>query len=101
LQRTSRRSPEGFLSSGVTIDKAREVARAIWNDGEVYDRPATDVPFSLGSKRVFEAAIEHSRKMGHNYIAPKHITIALFNVNDDAGVTSLLQRMDKNDEQKV
>lgn len=95
----SRRSPEGFLSSGVTIEKAREAARAIWNDGEVYDRPATDIPFSLGSKRVFEAAIEHSRKMGHNYIAPEHIAIALFNVKDDAGATSLLQRLGVNKEE--
>lgn len=95
----SRRSPEGFLSSGVTIERARVAAMAIWNDGELYDRPATDVPFSIPSKRVFEAAIEHSRKMGHNYIAPEHIAIALFNVNDDAGVSSLLQRLGANKEE--
>jgi ATP-dependent Clp protease ATP-binding subunit ClpC len=53
--------------------------------------PATEVPFSHGSKRVFEAALEHSKKMGHNYIAPEHVAIALLSV-DDGGASKVLDR---------
>uniref|UniRef100_A0A0C9RIM1 TSA: Wollemia nobilis Ref_Wollemi_Transcript_15840_3487 transcribed RNA sequence n=1 Tax=Wollemia nobilis TaxID=56998 RepID=A0A0C9RIM1_9CONI len=93
-----RRGAGGFLGSGIGIDRAREAARALNGmktkgaKAGVSAKNATDIPFSVGSKRVFEAAMEHSRKMGHNYIAPEHIAIALFNV-DDGGATSLLQRL--------
>eukprot|EP01018_Ginkgo_biloba_P033629 Gb_41292 [translate_table: standard] len=62
------------------------------------DKLATDVPFSIGSKRVFESALEHSRKKGHNYIASEDIAITFFNV-DDGGATSALQRLGVNKEE--
>jgi ATP-dependent Clp protease ATP-binding subunit ClpC len=40
------------------------------------------VPFSINTKRVFEVAVEYSRAMGHNFIAPEHIAIGLFTVED-------------------
>eukprot|EP01018_Ginkgo_biloba_P003570 Gb_36602 [translate_table: standard] len=97
------RGTGGFLASGLTIDRAREATRSLWNDDNegisvTSDKLPTDVPFSIGSKRVFESALEHSRKMGHNYIAPEHIAIALFNV-DDGGATSVLQRLGVNKEE--
>lgn len=89
------RASEGFLRSGVTIERAREAARTLSDHKTIPrspDKPATEVPFSVGSKRVFEAALEHSKKMGHNYIAPEHIAIALFSV-DDGCATRVLERL--------
>ncbi|KAF1865006.1 hypothetical protein Lal_00004379 [Lupinus albus] len=95
------RSLDGFLSSGVTIDKARDVVRSIWhqNDnlthGDGDDQrsyvSATHIPFSISSKRVFEAAVEYSKSLGHKFIAPEHILVALVKV-DDGSATRVLYR---------
>ncbi|XP_072979973.1 chaperone protein ClpD2, chloroplastic [Typha angustifolia] len=82
------RTPGGFLGSGITIDRARETVRAIWavqtdpTATSSQSTSATDVPFSVSTKRVFEAAVEFSRNMGCNFIAPEHIAIGLFTVDD-------------------
>ena len=87
------RGSEGYLGSGVTIERAREAVKSLLDEssGSNLLGPATDVPFSHGSKRVFEAALEHSKKMGHNYIAPEHIAIALLAV-DDGGASNVLDK---------
>ncbi|KAI5058545.1 hypothetical protein GOP47_0026715 [Adiantum capillus-veneris] len=91
------RASEGFLRSGVTIERAREAARILSGQNEsgaVPDsKPATDVPFSVGSKRVFEVALESSKTMGHNYIAPEHIALALFAVDEDGPASRVLERL--------
>ncbi|XP_028058372.1 LOW QUALITY PROTEIN: chaperone protein ClpD, chloroplastic-like [Camellia sinensis] len=100
------RSSDGFLGSGITIDVAREAVRSIWNNEESNDQnsvkseaslvtSATDVPFSTGAKRVFEAAVEYSRTMGYNFIAPEHIAIGLFTV-DDGNAGRVLKRLGAN-----
>ncbi|XP_011040314.1 PREDICTED: chaperone protein ClpD, chloroplastic-like [Populus euphratica] len=86
--------PKGFLGSGIKIDEAREVVKSTW-DSESDSVDASEsvskeksgvspsnVPFSINTKRVFEAAVEYSRTMGHNFIAPEHIAIGLFTVED-------------------
>lgn len=95
------RSSDGFLGSGITITRARDAVRSIWkDDGEdaaaaasagAPPRSATDIPFSVSSKRVFEAAVEYSRSMGYNFVAPEHISIGLFTV-DDGSATRVLER---------
>ncbi|CAA7404962.1 unnamed protein product [Spirodela intermedia] len=81
------RSPEGFLSSGITIDAARRAVQTIWADA-AGGAPAggglqaTDVPFSISTKRVFDAAVEYSRSMRCNFVAPEHIAIGLLTVDD-------------------
>ncbi|KDP22504.1 hypothetical protein JCGZ_26335 [Jatropha curcas] len=101
------RDPNGFLGSGLKIGKAREVVRNIWSDdadadganasvsGRGTSSTSTDVPFSVSAKRVFEAAVEYSRTMGHNFIAPEHIAIGLFTV-DDGSATRVLKRLGAN-----
>nr|CAD1820285.1 unnamed protein product [Ananas comosus var. bracteatus] len=81
------RSPAGFLGSGITLDRARDAVLSIWplSDGAgdpERSQSATDVPFSVSTKRVFEAAVEFSRNMGCNFIAPEHIAVGLFTVDD-------------------
>ncbi|CAK7336888.1 unnamed protein product [Dovyalis caffra] len=98
------RDPKGFLGSGIKIDKAREVVKSIWHsENDSVDASESvskgessvshsDVPFSISSKRVFEAAVEYSRTMGHNFIAPEHIAIGLFTV-DDGSAGRVLKRL--------
>ncbi|CAL9095845.1 unnamed protein product [Musa acuminata var. zebrina] len=93
------KSPSGFLGTGITIDRAREAVRAIWPDGIAADQAttpssgsSTGVPFSLNSKRVFQAAVECSKNMGCKFIAPEHITIGLLNA-DDGSVAQVLQSL--------
>lgn len=96
------RSSSGFLGSGITISMARQAVLSIWNDyennhgivggaGASSITSATDVPFSISTKRVFEAAVEYSRTMGYNFIAPEHIAIGLFTV-DDGSASRVLKR---------
>ncbi|XP_019188823.1 PREDICTED: chaperone protein ClpD, chloroplastic-like isoform X2 [Ipomoea nil] len=98
------RGSGGFLSSGITIEKAREAVRSIWNDGNEDEdaksgsehsasaTSVTDVGFSASVKRVFEAAVEYSRTMGHNFIAPEHVAVGLCTV-EDRNTSRLLERL--------
>ncbi|CAH2051060.1 unnamed protein product [Thlaspi arvense] len=93
------RAPDGFLCSGITIDMARDAVRSIWHKDQSSDQnlatselfSASDIPFSISTKRVFEAAVEYSRTMGYNFIAPEHIAIGLFTV-DDGSAARVLKR---------
>lgn len=98
------RSSDGFLASGITVEKAREVVRSIWHrnssiSGAVRGRggddgdkaSATQVPFSINSKRVFDAAVEYSKSLGHKFVAPEHITVGLVKV-DDGSASRVLYR---------
>ncbi|PHT29298.1 Chaperone protein ClpD, chloroplastic [Capsicum baccatum] len=101
------RSSGGFLGSRITIEKAREAVTSIWHDELENDKgklesedsgsatSATDVAFSSSTKRVFEAAVEYSRTMGYNFIAPEHIAIGLFTV-DDGNAGRVLKRLGAN-----
>ncbi|KAI3463509.1 hypothetical protein Pfo_020172 [Paulownia fortunei] len=100
------RAPGGFLGSGITIDAAREAVRSLWREdyqddgkngesGPQSKISATDVPFATSTKRVFEAAVEYSRTMGHYLIAPEHIAIGLFTVGDGSA-NRVLKRLGVN-----
>lgn len=102
------RSSDGFLASGITVEKAREVVRSIWHrnssiSGAVRGRggddgdkaSATQVPFSINAKRVFEAAVEYSKSLGHKFVAPEHITVGLVKV-DDGSASRVLYRLGTN-----
>ncbi|XP_078447333.1 clp ATPase [Wolffia australiana] len=87
------RSPDGFLGSGVTLDAARDVVRSIWPDAgagaAAAQLHATDVPFSIAAKRVFDAAVDYSRSMRCNFVAPEHIAIGLLSVDDGSAARVL------------
>ncbi|CAH2070421.1 unnamed protein product [Thlaspi arvense] len=102
------RDPQGFLGSGITIDKAREAVWSIWDEANSdsnlpkqqeesstsYSK-STDMPFSISTKRVFEAAVEYSRTLECQYIAPEHIAVGLFTV-DDGSAGRVLKRLGAN-----
>jgi hypothetical protein len=90
------RSQNGFLDSPVvTLEKARDAVRHL-NDSTDYvdddgvyvyeDRP---VPFSFGAKRVFEAAADYSKSLGHNFVDPEHILVAIIKVDDGSSARIL------------
>lgn len=87
------RWPGGYLGSGLTVDLAREVVRSIWKDHGAGPSVASaaEIPFSISSQRVFEAAVEYSRSLGYNFIGPEHISIGLFTV-DDGSAGRVLER---------
>ncbi|PNY07958.1 chaperone protein ClpD chloroplastic-like [Trifolium pratense] len=104
------RSQNGFLDSPVvTLEKARDAkardAVRHLNDSTDYvdddgvyvyeDRP---VPFSFGAKRVFEAAAEYSKSLGHNFVDPEHIFVAIIKV-DDGSSARILYRLGTNPDQ--
>ncbi|KAK9117779.1 hypothetical protein Sjap_016726 [Stephania japonica] len=98
------RAPDGYLGSGITIDRARDAVRAIWSsDQSDEDEEArapksttsSDVAFSISTKRVLEAAVDYSRNMGYNFIAPEHISIGLFML-DDGSAARVLKRLGAN-----
>ncbi|XP_030462359.1 chaperone protein ClpD, chloroplastic isoform X2 [Syzygium oleosum] len=112
-------SAPGFLGSAITLDDARAAVLDIWhnhhqNDDVIENDVVADehqngnsssssskssspahVPFSISTKRVFEAAVEYSRTTGHNFIAPEHIAIGLFAV-DDGSASRVLKRLGAN-----
>lgn len=97
------RASGGFLGSGITIDVARSAVQSLWREDNQSDgngegqseTSATDVPFSSSTKRVFEAAVEYSKTMGYNFIAPEHIAIGLLTV-DDGNANRVLKRLGVN-----
>lgn len=91
------RSNDGFLRTGVTVERARDAVKSLAEEAGLLnpsgiDKPASEVPFSAGSRRVFEAALDESRKMGHNYIAPEHIAVAILLV-EDGGASKVIDRL--------
>ncbi|KAF5469689.1 hypothetical protein F2P56_013742 [Juglans regia] len=89
---------EGFLGSGISLQQARDVVCTIWHHPhqDPADTKSTiaiaSLPFSISTKLVFEAAVHHSRISSHHFIAPEHISIALFTLDDGSAarvITSL------------
>lgn len=92
-------SPGGFLDSGVTLHVAREAVRSIWHNkdakADTSDQSATvtpHVPFAISTKRVFDSAVEYSKQMGHHFIGPEHLSIALLAADDDGSIQLILKR---------
>ncbi|KAG2658782.1 hypothetical protein PVAP13_1KG308600 [Panicum virgatum] len=93
------RSPGGYLSSGINIERAREECRGIGSrDAGAPAAPKagsgldTDVPFSATAKQVFEVAVVLSKNMGSSFISPEHLAIALFTL-DDPTTNNLLRSL--------
>ncbi|XP_042388362.1 chaperone protein ClpD2, chloroplastic-like [Zingiber officinale] len=89
-------SADGFLDSGVTIDRARDAVLAWWTESST-SKPAppsaaADVPFSAGTKRVLQTAAEYCSSIGCKSIGPELIAISLFKV-DDGGAAKVLKSL--------
>lgn len=118
----------GFLNTGVSVGRAREVlkdiaaasasASASLDDDDSDDdakkekpspKPAArsrpiapgkksssgsnDVPFSKGSKVLFQQALELSETMNIGYIAPEHLCIVACNTFDDDEIVAFFEKL--------
>ncbi|UBF25763.1 ATP-dependent Clp protease ATP-binding subunit [Kovacikia minuta CCNUW1] len=84
---------EVLADLGVTLDAARTEAEGITGRGSGVI-PA-EIPFTPSVKRIFEQAIQESRQIGQNYIAPEHLLLAI--ASNDAGVAvKVLKNLDVN-----
>jgi ATP-dependent Clp protease ATP-binding subunit ClpC len=72
---------------GVTRDDAREEVEQIVGRGSGLTSP--EIPFTPKAKRVLENAVEESRQLGNNYIAPEHILLGLTRDENGVAVTVL------------
>lgn len=64
-----------FNKFGITIDWARGAVEEIIGRGSGF--VAVEVPFTPRAKRVLELSWLEARDLGHNFIAPEHIMLAL------------------------
>ncbi|XP_022936409.1 chaperone protein ClpD, chloroplastic-like [Cucurbita moschata] len=101
-------SPGGFLNSGLTLHEAREAVRGIWHSNDAEADMSVDsaavtphVPFSVGTKRAFDSAVEYSKKMGHHFVGPEHLSIALLAAADDGNIELILRSLGVNVTQLV
>ena len=112
----------GFLKTGVSVGRAREVLKDIaaaksasgplddGDDKEKSSKPAAarsrpispgkrsssgsnDVPFSKGSKVLFQQALELSETMNVGYIAPEHLCIVACNTFDDDEIVAFFEKL--------
>ena len=112
----------GFLKTGVSVGRAREVLTDIaaaksasgpLDDGDEKEKsykPAAarsrpispgkrsssgsnDVPFSKGSKVLFQQALELSETMNVGYIAPEHLCIVACNTFDDDEIVAFFEKL--------
>ena len=113
----------GFLKTGVSVGRAREVLKEIAaasasldedddKNDENKTKPSTkpsrsrpiapgkksssgsnDVPFSKGSKVLFQQALELSETMNIGYIAPEHLCIVACNTFDDDEIVAFFEKL--------
>lgn len=81
-------SPDGFLETGVDIDKCRTATKALLKDS-LPNPHDSDVPFSRDTKAVMEAALHLAQVMDVPYVLKEHLLIALMK-QDDLFVNQLL-----------
>lgn len=88
---------EGFLGTGITLHRARDAVLTIWDHSHQNPTKTTSpstnasLPFSVSTKRIFEAAVHHARTMSHQFVSPGHISVALFTLNDGSAARVLIR----------
>lgn len=74
-------SKNGYLNSGLTIEKAKTAVEAL--SGKKKPVVSSEsIPFSREVRRTFEAATNECKRSGVNFIAPEHILLAMLNMQE-------------------
>jgi ATP-dependent Clp protease ATP-binding subunit ClpA len=69
-------------SSGITVDRTRgEVVRIV---GVGQESAADQVSFTPRARKTLELALREALALGHNYIDPEHILLALTTIKDSS-----------------
>ncbi|MEQ9354825.1 ATP-dependent Clp protease ATP-binding subunit [Coleofasciculus chthonoplastes] len=64
----------------VTLESTRKVVEKIIGRGSGFV-PA-EIPFTPKAKRLFEQSFKEARQLGHNYIGPEHLLLAILQDSD-------------------
>ena len=75
-------------SLDITVERVRaQVVRIVGSGEEV---TSGQIPFTPRAKKVLELALREALRLGHNYIDPEHILLALTRVNESVAARILL-----------
>lgn len=74
-------------SLGVSLEVARSSVEEIIGLGGA--SPSGHIPFTPRARKVLELSLSEALQLGHNYIAPEHILLALVREGDGVGVKVL------------
>lgn len=75
-------------NSGITIDNVRGLVEEYEGKGDA-DLFKNEIPLTPRTKRLLELSLLESRNLGHNYIAPEHILLALITESEGVAFTIL------------
>ncbi|MCM8711755.1 ATP-dependent Clp protease ATP-binding subunit [Clostridium sp. SYSU_GA19001] len=75
-------------NSGITIEKVRNLVEEYEGKGDA-DLYKNEIPLTPRTKRLLELSLLESRNLGHNYISPEHILLALIRESEGVAFTIL------------
>lgn len=73
---------------GVTLERAQKIVLEV-TGGEGKVPPAAHIPFTPRTKKVLELGLREALQLGHNYVAPEHILLALIREGEGRGAEVL------------
>ena len=75
-------------SKGITIDKVKDIINEIEGAGEI-PLNKNEIPLTPRTKRILDLSLLEARNLGHNYISPEHIMLALIREPEGVAYTVL------------
>lgn len=88
ILREDGQSKELLAKYGVTEDRALEFVKKYIGVGD-REYSMGDVPITPRSKRLLEASLLEAKSLGHNYVTPEHMLLALLKDSEGVGFTIL------------
>src|SRR2546423_2054725 len=79
-----------FTRSGLAYENAYEVIRA-HSDKREKVATSVEIPFSAGTKRILQFAMQEADRFGHNAIGSEHLLLGLLHENDSVAAPLLTQ----------
>jgi ATP-dependent Clp protease ATP-binding subunit ClpC len=75
-------------NSGITIENVKGLVEEYEGKGDA-DLIKNEIPLTPRTKRLLELSLLESRNLGHNYISPEHILLALIRESEGVAYTIL------------
>lgn len=75
-------------NSGITSDNVRDLVEEYEGQGEA-ELYKNEIPLTPRTKRLLELSLLEARTLGHNYITPEHILLALIRESEGVAFTIL------------
>lgn len=81
-------SQKSLNNMGVTIDNIKYLIEEYEGKGDI-EISRNDTPITPRTKRLLESSLVEARTLGHNYISPEHILLALIKESEGVAFTML------------